>query len=143
MSVVNTFFYEELTRVAGREVGSQWLSQTSGHNQKKRKSSSSSFSSAGKTADSSSPVSPSISSCCADPIHSCSSTLVSGECSDPGVTQAPKIHLDLLPNLHTKSSWPEEMFMTTDSVTKLHSNGNHDEDTMGLIYTDAAHTVLD
>ena len=139
---MNTFFFEELSRIAGREVGSQWLKQISGSSLKKRKSSSASFPIMGKTADQSSPVSPR--NCALDSaINSFSSTTVSGECFEISSTQGPKIHLDLLPNLHSQSSWPEEMFFATESVPKLHSNGNRDEDTMGLIYTDAAHTVLD
>lgn len=143
MSIVNTFFFEELSRIAGHEVGSQWLRQTMGNSHKKRKSSSASFTSLEKLADASRNVSPSNVSRASDDINTSSSTLASGESAEVVFTKTPKIHLDLLPNLHTQSNWPAEMFLPTESVPKLHSIGNGDEDTMGLIYTDAAHIVLD
>ena len=66
----------------------------------------------------------------------------SSSSSETPVVHPRKLHLDSLPNLHDHQE--VQMFKAADlPSTKLHAFTSSTESRMGLIYTDAAHTVLD
>jgi hypothetical protein len=144
MSVVDLFFYEELSRVAGQETGSQWLRTTVRHVSKKRK-----MMSGQRSPDFSRPSSPRSWASSVDSNTNmdkgCAGTAVSGTpSSESSIVPPRKLHLDFLPNLHDQLSQDVDMFKAAcRSSPKQHALTTSSESRIGLIFTDAAHTVLD
>ena len=150
MSIIDLCFYEELFRTAGHEVGSQWLKSSFGIGMKKRKSTfgrlGATFGplSGSRTPETSNPSSPrSVASVAdsgshTDKIRLCAATLC---CNDNLQVKASSPHQ--LAQQRNESGWQEQGRRASTSSSKLYPSLETEESTKGLLYTDAAHTILD
>ncbi len=138
LNVVDLFFYEELSRVAGHETGSQWLLLQCTKLGRSRMSTSSTgcSSTTSRTPDQSAPASPRGQQLCIEAKGS------------PG-------HRERLTTTNNESNHTEnsstlrsrDVDSTIDEATKSRlspsSSIKSDSSMIGLIFTDAAHSVLD
>ena len=141
MSIVDLFFYEELSSIAGHDVGTQWLKNTSGDGAKHGKSS---LRNTGKSR------SPHTSSWTLDRDEKLQNENVLSsvaKCRESlqlkSSIRLPKIHVDSLPNLYVQSYLPQDLIKAANLSPKLKNPTNTDDSKLGLMFTDAAHTVLD
>ena len=137
MSIVDLYFFEELSSTAGHEIGTQWLKKIVANSLKRRKSAvGRSFSrltngSSGKTPDTSTPSSP----------RSWTSAADATTQFDKYSAASGNIPLEQSTVLFTH--WPDETFKTANQGSKLYPTTHADISKEGLVFTDAAHTVID
>lgn len=142
MSKLDLFFYEELSIIAGHDIGSQWLRDISAS--RKRKASSDFFSSNKKAADSSFAdkhrINPEVTILAENRAFNVYSDRLSSPLRDS--FQSPWIDLDSLSKQPQSSCRPDHIWRS-DIINKIDFLSDRDESAMGLIFTDAAHTVLE
>ena len=151
MSKLDLFFYEELSIIAGREVGSKWLTDTLEHGLKKRKSISDNYSSNKRVHESkrSGTLDPATSLDKALDVTSDSQRqreVEKDSCETlpySNTASSPRIHVDSLPMLNHKTCSLDDILATGNSNRKRHDFSDQNESNLGLIFTDAAHVILD
>jgi hypothetical protein len=145
MSAVDLYFFEELTRVAGHDVGLRWMQNVSRHASKQRKSSSGHRNSlidvtSRHPATSTSEANTHL--CNEKSAHSASNSADLSPRKFFAID--PKLHLDSLPAIQPVDCWPSEMFSAANASQKFNiATRSVDDPSLGLIFTDAAHTILD
>jgi hypothetical protein len=151
MSIVDLYFYEELSSVAGNEIGSQWLKKTVGNSLRRRKSGFARFgSSFGRLSRGSSLSSLSESSCPSSP-RSCASTTESPMFNDKpsSGSAAPEDEVFAITSSCSKTNFSNDSYDQAEEFRNAFSSPSHfsseqtGASTEGLIFTDAAHMVLD
>ena len=138
MSVVEVYFFEELSMLVGQQSATQWLESTVRHNIRKRSSAllSRELGSTGtstpdsRTPESSCPPSP---RCCV-PLNARHDRPAR---KDPAQTKK-NVSSDVRSSLCN-----HEMINPAVSSTKLARAKEHDRSMYGLLFTDAAHAVVD
>ena len=141
-TVVDLYFYEELSRIAGHETGSQWLlSQTI---KLSRATSRMSLSSTGctstpcRTPDHSAPASPRGQQMWTEAM------VPAGHRNRIVSTNPPSCHKSFFLNIPTEGlDSPLEQVMRGNAFNLSPNSFKSDSSKIGLIFTDAAHSVLD
>ena len=140
MSIVDLYFYEELSSVAGNEIGSQWLKKTVGNSLRRRKSGFARFGSSFGRLDRGSSLSSLSESSCPSSPRSCASTTESPMCNDKPSSGSSSFSKT---NFSNDSYDQAEEFRNAFSSPSHFSSEQTGASTEGLIFTDAAHMVLD
>jgi hypothetical protein len=150
MSVVHLYFYEELSSIAGNEAASQWLKDALRDSLLKRRSAIAGFgSSFGRLSRGSSLGRQSEASCPSSP-RSCASTTESPLFNDKPSSGSAAPRDDVFDKSSScakthviNDSYDQEEFRNAFPSPSYFSSEQTEESTEGLIFTDAAHMVLD
>ena len=144
MSVVELYFYEELSKLAGKQIASQWLRSVLSHSVRSKKLSivfSSKFCGTPESSNPSTPRSAVSSTETTMPQDRTASREVIYKCTELSQSEFPVPSRSASHELSASNDTLKSA--NTSPRLELGSSKTLDGDNFGLIFTDAAHAVLD